>query len=176
MATCATGTAQRSKEMALRHGHTTHDGESPTYSAWMAMKGRCLNPANKWYRNYGGRGITVCSRWLESFENFLSDMGKRPDSMTLERINNDGNYEPSNCRWASRKEQARNMRTNHLIEYRGVTKPLAVWAEELGVNGFALLTRLRRGWTVEDAFSRPINRNARRLKEGTNYGRNQNRD
>lgn len=88
--------------------HKTHgQTETPTYKSWEAMKRRCLNTNQPAYAKYGGRGITVCTKWLK-FENFLKDMGERPKGMTLDRINNDGNYEPANCRWASAETQARN--------------------------------------------------------------------
>lgn len=161
--------ARKNKGVAPKHGHGRNGG-SATYNAWHAMKQRCLTKTNKRYADYGGRGITVCPRWMESFENFLTDLGERPKGASLDRINNNGNYEPSNCRWATRKEQQRNMRTSRLISYQGIAKPVAAWAEEIGMSCFALLTRLRRGWSTEDALTRPVSRNARRLKEGTNYG------
>ena len=91
---------------------------NPTYQCYQDMRQRCLNRRCVAFKNYGGRGITICERW-DSFENFLSDMGEKPDGLTLERNDNDGNYEPSNCRWATRQEQRRNTRTCNYIEYNG---------------------------------------------------------
>jgi hypothetical protein len=96
----------KNKEIA-RHGHTSRLGVSPTYSSWHSMKARCLNKKVHTYKYYGGRGITVCERWLK-FENFLEDMGERPNGFSIDRIDNNGNYEHSNCRWTTQKEQQRN--------------------------------------------------------------------
>ena len=92
-----------------KHGHCPVGYKSPEYLTWDGMLQRCTNPNAKAYKNYGGRGITVCSGWLK-FENFLADMGRRPDGLTLDRIENEGNYEPGNCRWATRIEQSANSR------------------------------------------------------------------
>lgn len=101
---------QMSGCFAATHGMT----KTPEYAAWMAMKMRCLNPRNAEFVRYGARGIAVCDRWIASFENFFEDIGPRPDGHSLDRIDNDGNYEPGNCRWATITEQGRNKRTAKL--------------------------------------------------------------
>jgi len=122
-----------------------------TKNSWVAMRSRCLNTDHPSYQNYGGRGITVCDKWM-TYEGFVEDMGVRPDGLSLERLDNDGNYEPSNCVWATRKEQNRNHRRNQWIEYNGQKKIIEDWAELTGLNTSTLRKRLARGWSVERAL------------------------
>lgn len=127
------------------------------YGIWHGMLRRCLNEKEDSYRNYGGRGIAVCDRW-RSFESFYEDMGPRPSSKhSIDRINNDGNYEPGNCRWATQKEQARNTRVNYLVEHNGEVKCVADWAEQYGFKASVLYIRLvKLGWTFEKATTWPV--------------------
>jgi len=135
----------------LTHGQS----KTPTYRSWCNMKERCHNTKNSEYKNYGSRGITVCKRWLK-FENFLEDMGLCPRGLTLDRINNDGNYEPSNCRWTTRKEQSYNRRTNRLITYKGETHCLLTWAKKTGVGWSTLRRRIcELDWSIEKALTTP---------------------
>lgn len=124
---------------------------SRTYQAWADMKSRCSNPRQPKFAYYGGRGITVCERWLK-FENFLADMGEAPEGLTLDRINNDGNYEPSNCRWATRFEQSNNTRLTSRITFNGATLSRSEWARRLGISSDTLAHRLKRGWPLEKAL------------------------
>lgn len=120
-----------------------------TYRCWQNMLNRCRNRKLPNTQNYSGRGITVCKRW-EQYEGFLADMGPKPGpGYSLERINNSGNYVPGNVKWATRKEQNRNKRTNRLLTFNGKTLCLEAWAEEIKVQSRTLWQRLRRGWTVE---------------------------
>ena len=144
------------KQRATTHGYTRGDKITRTYRSHQDMINRCTNVKNKSYKDYGGRGIKVCFAWLESFENFLSDMGERPEGMTLDRINVNGNYEPSNCRWATRKQQNRNRTNNHILTFNGQTLCISEWAEKLGFSHSTINQRLKRGWSVERALTTPV--------------------
>lgn len=129
----------------------------PTYQCYQDMKNRCLNPRSQQYKNYGARGITVCERWLESYENFLLDMGEKPDCLTLERKDNNGNYEPLNCKWATRKEQRNNQRTCRYLEFNGIRLTVRDWAKTLGIPEQTIHSRLHRnGWGIERTLTTPI--------------------
>jgi len=131
-----------------RHGHSVGYKTSPTYNSWNGMRTRCNNPNHDNYPYYGGRGITHCKEW-ETFDQFLEDMGVRPEGKTLDRIDPNGNYEPSNCRWLSVAKQNINRANTPFISAFGRTQPLSVWARETGMNVDMLRKRLSRGWSVE---------------------------
>ncbi len=146
-------------ERLVKHGCSRRSGHSLEYTAWCLMRNRCLNQMNPQYADYGGRGITVCERWLV-FENFLADMGHKPSARhTIERENNDGNYDPDNCRWATRDEQAINKRNNRVIVFRGESHCAAEWERILGLPYHMITDRLYKGWSEEEALAtRPTNR------------------
>lgn len=135
----------------------THNmSDSPLYRVWATMRNRCNNPNVKGYKLYGGRGIKVCDRW-ESFENFLSDMGPRPSDLhSIDRINVDGDYGPSNCRWATQPEQASNKRNSRYLTANGETQTMAEWARRLGCNPAAILARLASGMSEAEAVTKPV--------------------
>jgi hypothetical protein len=138
----------------LKHGHARGSG-SVIYHKWAGMLQRCLNQKAVMYPLYGGRGIRVCKRWM-AFENFLADMGKPPSPQhTLDRINNNGDYAPENCRWATMKEQTRNRRKTPMVTWRGKTQSVTAWEEELGFPRYFLGSRLHFGWTMDEAVSIP---------------------
>ena len=133
----------------VQMGVTNH----PLYGVWKTMKSRCLNPKASSFKNYGGRGITVCMAWQESFETFLKDVGERPTTKhSLERRKNDLGYQPGNVVWATRMERARNRRNNTLITHNGLTMTLTEWAEKIGMNRSALMSRVKK-WGVAQALT-----------------------
>lgn len=127
--------------------------DSHEYWIWNTIVQRCTNPKVKNWHDYGGRGITVCDRWL-AYENFIYDMGKRPTTgHSIERKDNSAGYSPENCHWATRPEQARNKRNNRIIELFGRKQHLAGWAREYGIGHTLIISRIKRGWTVLDAVT-----------------------
>lgn len=142
---------QRTKAAVTKHGRST----DPVYKRWTAMVQRCTNPNNDSFHKYGARGIRVCERWM-NFDLFVQDMGEPPPGMTLERKNNDGNYEPGNCKWATPREQAYNTRKFYgalALTRAGETKSVREWSESLGMKLGTLYWRLERGWPVERVLS-----------------------
>ena len=134
-------------ETSGKFGRTHGMKHTRTYSLWEAMLSRIRYGRS----DYAGRGITVCDSWLK-FENFYSDMGEVPDGMSLDRINNDGNYEPSNCRWATRQQQNTNKRNNVFIEWQGKRQTIREWERELGMKSTTLRNRFRLEWPIERAM------------------------
>lgn len=130
------------------------------YKIWEEMKCRCFNKNYKRYHDWGGRGIKVCDEWKNSFQAFYDWSMKHgyKDNLSIDRIDNDGNYEPSNCRWATCKEQNRNKRNNRLITYKGETHCLSEWVEILNLSKSAIEGRLKRGWSVEKTFTTEVKR------------------
>lgn len=128
------------------------------YRVWIRMKERCFNKKGNDYKYWGGRGITVCPEWLgkNGFQNFYQDMGDKPEGKSLDRIDNNGNYCPDNCRWATQKQQQNNRRNNRLITYQGKTQTVSQWAEELGSNCNRIYQRLNSGWSVEKTLETPV--------------------
>lgn len=142
------------------HGHAPKGNPSAEYRTWQGINKRCHNPASKSYDDYGARGIVVDPKWRHDFVAFLADVGPRPSpNHSIERIDNEGPYAPGNVRWATKHEQARNTRRNHVIEHRGRRQTLQAWSDELGIDRLILLKRLRRGWSVHRAFTEPLMKN-----------------
>jgi hypothetical protein len=140
----------------LRSGHTRSCGcaksankitELREYKVWQSMKQRCSNPKNRKYENYGGRGIQICDRWTKSFRAFYEDMGGCPEGMSIDRIDNNGNYEPSNCRWATPSQQMNNTRAVKFIAYKGESLSISEWARRLNVDRSNISRRLSAGET-----------------------------
>lgn len=157
------------KKEVLRTKNTTHGNTShPLWDMFYQMNERCSNDKHKYYSYYGGRGITVCDRWdinrEDSFENFLEDMGERPEGMSLDRVDNNRGYSKDNCRWATREQQANNTRTVRFITHEDRTLSLSQWAREIGVDPTTLLYRLDvMGLCVQDALN--WKKNAKQRKD-----------
>lgn len=136
----------------------------PEYTAWVGMRSRCNDKNNPRYHRYGARGIKVCGKW-DYFESFLADVGKRPTKHhSIDRIDNDGNYEPSNVRWATNKEQMRNFSLNVNVEINGIIKCMKDWAEEFGISYSTVSDRRRRGMNVIEALTKSVNQNEKLIE------------
>lgn len=142
------------RERLLRHGKT----RTSEYHAWRGIRARCYRSTHKQFGDYGGRGITVCDEWRESFEQFYADMGPKPSpKYSLERHNNDGPYNKENCKWATPLEQANNRRSNHPITFNGKTQTISQWARDLGMDKGKLYSRVvKLQWPIERAFTTPF--------------------
>ncbi len=147
------------REATRTHGQSRcNEGQgTPEYETWRSMLARGRGTNKRGRHNYAERGITVCQRWIDSFEDFLIDMGPKPSpNHSIDRIDNNGNYEPGNCRWATKKQQDRNRRTNRLLTLNGKTMCLVEWAESLGVTSQTIINRLDTyGWCLEEALTLP---------------------
>ena len=153
---CGCKFSEKIKKANTRHGHTG----TTTYETWRSMRQRCSYKKGNMYYLYGGNGIAVCERW-NVFENFLADMGERPENTSIDRIDGTKGYSPDNCRWASPREQAINRSTTRhdSIEYNGKIQSLAQWAEDFGIASSVLYARIvRMGWNIEEALTKPVKR------------------
>lgn len=168
---CLLGDSNRANK--TKHGHAPKGRISPEFRAWGHMKERCYSPKHVSYPNYGARGIQVCDRWLHGadgksgFECFFADMGRKPSpSLSVDRADNNGDYEPGNCRWATDKQQQRNTRRNRRVTIGGRSASFAEHCERYGISDAAVRSRLSLGWDVEAAFSTPtrswVQRNERK--------------
>jgi hypothetical protein len=163
---------KRMNEARVKHGLSRRGKECVEFRIWKLMIKRCEDPKHKSFKSYGGRGIFVCKRWRESFENFFSDMGPRPHVLlSIERKDNNGPYEKSNCTWADWRTQARNRTSSRRVFFRGATRTIAEVAELAGIRRHLLYERIERGWPIEIAVSAPADKNAR--PTGARRGRSQ---
>lgn len=149
------------KEMAAKrnrsHGESSIKGKTKEYSTWVDVKTRCYNQKEDSYKYYGGKGIKMCERWIDSYENFLADMGRAPSPQhSIERNDSNKDYAPENCRWATIIEQMNNTSRTRRVSFNGIIKPFSVWCRELNLNKDMVYQRIHRlKWSVEDAFTKP---------------------
>ena len=163
---CGCLRGERLGDRRRTHGMGSVERRERLYSIWAGMKYRCFNPKGKSFKDYGGRGISVCKQWLQ-FENFRDWALKTgyQDDLEIDRINNDGNYEPNNCRWATRSQNQSNRRNNRLITINGETKTLSQWAEDFGLSINTIVSRIRNGWVNEELIQ-PIRKARLQAGEG----------
>jgi hypothetical protein len=153
---CGCLQAEITEKRSLKHGNARRKKTTRAYRIWNGMIKRCSNSKMPSYKNYGGRGITVCNRWLDSFENFLVDMGEPTADLTLDRLDNDGSYCKENCAWRTPIDQARNRRNTIRWTFNGLTLTLSEWAEKVGISQKSLDARYRRGWSIERILTSPL--------------------
>lgn len=150
---CGCLLAETRGKSTIKHGKC----KSGAYESWQGIKDRCLNQNNKSFKNYGGRGISVCDRWLESFENFFEDMGPRPPRLTIERVNNEKGYSPDNCQWATRKVQNIDKRNNNYITHEGITLHISEWSIRTRIDRHLIYRRIfKLGWSIKEALTIPV--------------------
>lgn len=155
---------RKTKYDGYREYACTREYSHPLYDAWRNMKRRCYYKNSKTYKNYGGRGISVCDEWRNDYTAFLkwALTNGWKEHLQLDRIDNNGNYKPNNCRWVTQQENLLNTRHNRNVAYNGKCQTVTEWAKELGMNVRTLTKRLNK-WSVEDAFTKPINTAYRRV-------------
>jgi hypothetical protein len=149
----------------IKHGHATFKGGTHEYGVWIEMRRRCNDPRHRGYERYGGRGIRVCDEWEKSFEAFFEEMGPCPPGYQIDRIDNSGNYEPGNCRWASLAENNANRRDNIHLEFNGETKIMAEWAREWGVKGTFIGKRIKKGCSMGEIYELAMELAGKRKKK-----------
>lgn len=157
-ASCGCLQKENLKIASVTHGESVNGKSTSEHRAWKALNGRCYNKNSKKYQDYGGRGITVCNRWkgIDGFSNFLFDVGRRPTPLhSIDRKNNNGNYNPKNCKWSTKKEQGRNKRNNKILTFDGKSFCVSEWAEITGISSLVINLRLFRGWKVKRALTTP---------------------
>lgn len=151
---CGCYAGEVAKEGNATHGYSRVGNHTPEYNAWSSMKNRCSNPKNNRYYRYGERGISVSSRWINSFENFILDMGDKPSALhSLERINNNNDYSKSNCIWGTDEQQRRNKSNNRWIQYNGESKILKDWCIKYSINQSVIYNKIKRGLSTDEIFS-----------------------
>jgi hypothetical protein len=152
---CSCLQKEKVSKLNRTHGYAGEWGNRATeYSIWANMKTRCTNPKSNHWHLYGGKGVKVCEQWMHSFEQFLKDMGNRPSKeYSIDRISPDGDYEPSNCRWATAKEQTRNKSANVWLEVNGIRMVQADWARRWGITGALLKQHIRNGKTFQQVYN-----------------------
>lgn len=167
---CGCLSKEKTKQRFTTHGHNKNGKPTKIYDIWHSMIQRCINPKNKAYHNYGGRGITVCEEWLHSFTNFERDNPGWEPGLTLERRKNELGYFKDNCYWGTRTEQARNKRNNHLITAFGKTQCIAAWSEETGIPAQIIQWRINHGWLPERVLTESV-RKYKKYKKRRKNGR-----